>query len=85
MDFRRYKNILGLEIVKRTKKRLVVSRAKEKNLTNKAQYLIECNFKSEKPGQKFSSDVSYIKCNDGNYIYQLLKIISTKKLYHFLR
>lgn len=62
---RKYKNILGLETVKRTKKGLSVSRTKEKNLTNKAQYLIECNFKSEKPGQKFSSDVSYIKCSDG--------------------
>ena len=50
---RRYKHILGLEIVKRTKKGLSVSRAKEKNLTNKAQYLIECNFKSDKPGQSF--------------------------------
>mgnify|MGYP001039519826 CR=1 FL=1 len=42
---RRYKMILGLETVKRTKKGLFTSRAKEKNLTNKAQYLIECNFK----------------------------------------
>ena len=45
---RRYKNILGLETVKRSKKGLSVSRAKEKNLKNKAQYLIKCNFKSEK-------------------------------------
>ena len=81
---RRYKHILGLETLKRTKKGLSISRAKEKNLKNKAQYLIECNFKSDKPGQKFSSDVSYIKCIDGHYIYQLLKITSTKKLYHFL-
>ncbi len=80
---RRYKKILGLETVKRTKKGLSVSRAKEKNLTNKAQYLIECNFKSEKPCQKFSSDVSYIKCSDEHYIYQLLKITSIKKLYHY--
>ena len=40
-------------------------KSKEKNLTNKAPYLIECNFNSEKPRQKFSSDVSYIKCKDG--------------------
>lgn len=62
---RRYKQILSLETVKRTKKGLSVSRAKEKNLKNKAQYLIECNFKSDSPNQKFSSDVSYIKCKDG--------------------
>ena len=70
---RRYKHILGLKTVKRTKKGLSVSRAKEKNLTNKAQYLIECNFKSEKPGQKFSSDVSYIKCSDGTLYLSAIK------------
>lgn len=62
---RRYKHILGLETIKRTKKGLSVSRAKEKNFTNKAQYLIGCNFKSKKPLVKLSSDVSYIKCKDG--------------------
>ena len=62
---RRYKRILGLETVKRTKKGLANMKSKEKNLTNKAPYLIECNFNSEKPRQKFSSDVSYIKCKDG--------------------
>lgn len=51
---RRYKHILGLETIKRTKKGLSVSRAKEKNLTNKAQYLIECNFNSDVPNQKYS-------------------------------
>ena len=57
---RRYKHILGLETVKRTKKGLSVSKAKEKNLTNKAQYLIECNFNSDVPNQKYSSDVSAV-------------------------
>lgn len=70
---RRYKHILGLETIKRTKKGLSVSRAKEKNLTNKAQYLIECNFKSDKPNQKFSSDVSYIKCIDGTLYLSAIK------------
>ena len=51
---RRYKHFLGLETTKMAKKGLSVSRTKEKNLTNKAQYLIECNFKSDKPNQKFS-------------------------------
>ena len=77
---RRYKNILGLETVKRTKKGLSVSRAKEKNLTNKAQYLIECNFKSEKPGQKFSSDVSYIKCSDGTLYLSAIKDYFNKEI-----
>lgn len=77
---RRYKNILGLETVKRTKKGLSASRAKEKNLTNKAQYLIECNFKSEKPGQKFSSDVSYIKCSDGTLYLSAIKDYFNKEI-----
>lgn len=70
---RRYKNILGLETIKRTKKGLSASRAKEKNLTNKAQYLIECNFNSDAPNQKYSSDVSYIKCKDGTLYLSAIK------------
>ena len=35
---RRYKHILGLETIKRSKKGLSVFRAKEKNLKNKAPY-----------------------------------------------
>ena len=77
---RRYKHILGLEAVKRTKKWLSVSKAKEKNLTNKAQYLIECNFKSEKPGQKFSSDVSYIKCSDSTLYLSAIKYYFNKEI-----
>ena len=77
---RRYKNILGLETVKRTQKGLSVSRAKEKDLTNKAQYLIECNFKSEKPGQKFLSDVSYIKCSDGTLYLSAIKDYFNKEI-----
>ena len=77
---RRYKNILGLETVKRMKKGLSVSKAKEKNPTNKAQYLIECNFKSEKPGQRFSSDVSYIKCSDGTLYLSAIKDYFNKEI-----
>ena len=65
--------ILGLKTITRTKKGVSVSRAKEKNLTNKAQYLIECNFKSDKPLTKLSSDVSYIKCKDGILYLSALK------------
>lgn len=70
---RRYKHILGLETIKKSKKGLSVSRAKEKNLTNKDQYLIECNFKSDKPLTKLSSDVSYIKYKDGTLYLSALK------------
>lgn len=77
---RRYKNILGLETIKRNKKGLSVSRAKEKNLANKVQYLIECNFKSEKSGQKFSTDISYIKCSDGTLYLSAIKDYFNKEI-----
>ena len=70
---RRYKNILNLQTIKRSKKGLSVTNAKEKNLNNKAQYLIECNFKSDVFGQKQSSDVSYIKCLDGTLYLSAVK------------
>lgn len=70
---RRYKNILGLETIKRSKKGLQVKNAKEKNLNNKAPYLVECNFKTNKFGTKFSSDVSYIKCSDGTLYLSAIK------------
>ena len=69
----RYKHILGLQTIKRTKKGLSVSRAKEKNLVNKAPYIIECNFNSDTPNQKYSSDVSYIKCKDGTLYLSAIK------------
>ncbi len=70
---RRYKSILGLTTIKRSKKGLSVKRAEEKNLNNKAQYLIECDFKSNSFGQKQSSDVSYIKCKDGTLYLSAVK------------
>lgn len=70
---RRYKHIFNIITIKRTKKGLSVSRAKEKNLVNKAQYLIECNFNSDAPNQKYSSDVSYIKCKDGTLYLSAIK------------
>ena len=70
---RRYKQLLGLETLKRSKKGLSVSKAKEKNLVNKAQYLIECDFNSDYFGQKLSSDVSYIKCYDGTLYLSAVK------------
>ena len=71
---------MNLQTIKRSKKGLSVTYAKEKNLNNKAQYLIECNFKSEKPGQKFSSDVSYIKCIDGTLYLSAIKDYFNKEI-----
>lgn len=70
---RRYKLILGLTTIKRSKKGLSVKNAKEKNLNNKAPYIIECNFKSDEFGLKQSSDVSYIKCCDGTLYLSAIK------------
>ena len=70
---RRYKHILNIITIKRTKKGLSVSRAKEKSLVNKAQYIIDCNFNSDIPNQKYSSDVSYIKCKDGTLYLSAIK------------
>lgn len=59
--------------IKKTKKGLSVLRSKEKNLVNKAQYIIECNFNSDILNQKYSSDVSYIKCKDGIFYLSDIK------------
>ncbi|MCX4249260.1 MAG: hypothetical protein OSJ65_05805 [Bacilli bacterium] len=70
---RRYKKILGLTVIVRKGMGLANKRANEKNLNNKAPYLVECNFKTNKFGTKFSSDVSYIKCTDGNLYLSAVK------------
>ena len=59
--------------IKRTKKGLLVLRSKEKNLVNKAQYIIECNFNSDTLNQKYSSDLSYIKCKDRTLYLSAIK------------
>ena len=59
--------------IKRTKKELLVLRSKEKNLVNKAQYIIECNFNSDTLNQKYSSDLSYIKCKDRTLYLSAIK------------
>ncbi len=80
---KRYKRALGLSVVVRKKKPLSAIRAKEKNLTNKAQYLIECNFKSNEFGLKQSSDVSYIKCSDGTLYLSAVKDYFNKEIVSF--
>lgn len=70
---RRYKHNLGIKVNVRKPRGLDVKRAIEKNLLNKAPYLIECNFKSDTFGTKFSSDVSYIKCTDGTLYLSAIK------------
>lgn len=80
---RRYKNALGLDVIVRKPKGLCVIRAEEKNLMNKAPYLIDCNFKSEKPLEKLSSDVSYIKCTDGTLYLSAVKDFFNNEIVSF--
>lgn len=70
---RRYKIFLHLFTITRRRKGLASLNSKEKNLNNKAPYLVECNFKTNKFGTKFSSDVSYIKCSDGTLYLSAVK------------
>lgn len=70
---RRYKIFLGLSVIVRKKKPLCATNAKEKNLVNKAPYLIKENFKSDKFGTRLSSDVSYIQCTDGTLYLSAVK------------
>ena len=70
---RRYKKFLGLSVIVRKKKPLCATNAKEKNLVNKAPYLIEGNFKADKFGTRLSSDVSYIQCSDGTLYLSAVK------------
>lgn len=74
---------MGLEVVVRKPKPLSAIKSKEKNLTNKAQYLIECNFKSDEFGLKQSSDVSYIKCSDGTLYLSAVKDYFNKEIVSF--
>ena len=70
---RRYKKFLGLSVIVRKKKPLCTTNAKEKNLVNKAPYLIEGNFEADKFGTRLSSDVSYIQCSDGTLYLSAVK------------
>lgn len=80
---RRYKNALGLSVIVRKPKSLAAARMEEKNLMNKAPYLIKCNFKSEKPLEKLSSDVSYIKCIDGTLYLSAVKDFFNNEIVSF--
>ena len=61
---RRYKNAPNIRVIVRKRKGLHLKAAKEKDLNDKAPYIMDCNFKPENPLAKLSLDVSYIKCTD---------------------
>ena len=77
---RRYKKVYHLQVIVRKRRPLYLKTAKEKNLTNKVPNILDCNFTSEKPLEKLSSDVSYIKCTDGTLYLSAVKDIFNKEI-----
>lgn len=77
---RRYKNEFNICVAVRKPKSLSHTRAEEKNLINKAPYVIECNFKADEYQTKFSSDVSYITCTDGRLYLSAVKDLFNKEI-----
>lgn len=80
---RRYKQAFHIEVIVRKHHKMYIKAAKEKNLNNKAPYIIDCNFKSDKPLQKLSSDVSYIKCTDGTLYLSAVKDLFNNEIISF--
>lgn len=73
---RRYKQIFNLKTKARVRKpwRNILKKA---NYSRAARNLLECNFKSDSPSKKLSTDVSYIPCKDG-----LLYLSAVKDLFN---
>jgi transposase InsO family protein len=80
---RRYKQAFNIDVIVRKHHKMYIKAAKEKNLKNKAPYIIDCNFTSEKPLQKLSSDVSYIKCIDGTLYLSAVKDLFNNEIISF--
>lgn len=81
---RRYKEAFNLKTSVRKKKSLAIRlNAKEKVFKNKVKYLLDCNFKVDKPRTKLSTDVSYIKCTDGILYLSALKDLYNKEIVSF--
>ena len=81
---RRYKEVLKLKCCVRKKKSLSKKlNSKEKVYNNKAEYILSCNFISDKPRTKLSTDVSYINCSDGRLYLSALKDLYNKEIVSF--
>lgn len=80
---RRYKHELNIQVIVRKRKGLYLKVAKEKNLKNKAPYIMDSNFKSDIPSTKLSSDVSYIKCTDGILYLSAVKDLFNNEIISF--
>ncbi len=70
---RRYKGILNLPTIVRVKNKTSIKNTKPCNLDYMAENILKCDFKSEAPYQKLSTDVSHIKCTNGTLYLSVVK------------
>jgi transposase InsO family protein len=70
---RRYKDILKLPTIVRIKNKTSITNTKPCNLDYMAKNILKCDFKSEAPYQKLSTDVSHIKCTNGTLYLSVVK------------
>jgi len=78
---RRYLRLLGLSCIVRIKKPMkYIPDQRKRNHLNMAPNLINNNFKSDAPGKKLSTDVSYIKCTDGRLYLSAVKDLFNKEI-----
>lgn len=80
---RRYKKELGISVNVRKRQPIYLKAAKEKNLANKAPNILGCDFKSDRPLSKLSTDVSYIKCLDGTMYLSAVKDLYNNEILSF--
>lgn len=81
---RRYKKILNLTTIVRKKNKTSIKNTKPCNLDYMAQNIIDCNFVSEAPYQKLSTDVSYIKCLDGTLYLSAVKDLYNNEIISYI-
>jgi transposase InsO family protein len=82
---RRYKRALGLKTIVRDPNNKITNVSnKEKNLAYMAKNVLNCNFISEAPYEKLSTDVSYIPCTDGLIYLSAVKDLFNKKIISYV-
>ncbi|XMB85579.1 IS3 family transposase [Mycoplasmatota bacterium WC44] len=70
---RRYKRLFNLDTITRKRRPLYLRTTKKESHLNMAPNVLDCNFTSDSPYQKLSTDVSYIKCTDGTLYLSAVK------------
>lgn len=82
---RRYKTLMGLVTITRKKRPLYQREQEKRTQSYMAPNIINCNFTSETPLSKLSTDVSYISCTDGRlYLSAVKDLFNNKIISHFV-